>query len=457
MKISFQEVNKILSTLPISYYLKSKASVLLSEDEKASSIDLITKNIIISYPQIQNLKCKKSETLVRTTLYHEVGHAILTPRPFKITIDSKIYNIFEDEREETILKNYFLGVKFKEVLLESYKNMQIKTPLDKFFYCVRLRGGGDEINDLINQVIVKWKHLRYSYEPQNLDEYQNDIMKIYFYIVRAFNPTEEEIKTFLSIKSIETLDVMTNDEVSDQINSMFTSLPSFENKSFSNKIKSLLLSRKANLSNNASSKRTYTGKLVPKSVNNPNTDYKWHTKKGDGFLKYHQKLRINLFIDQSGSFKKDEPIVNSMLKTLVQLERQIEDFEFTLTTIDTDITTKSKYLKYIDCEGGNCLSPKLFTVFKKLQNPKYKIINIVLLDGDIATDTLVYEGKAYKAFSEFQVQNLKAFNTKNTLIISDFSNKKYLDQYCILPKKKYTFDYTKELEKNIIMILKIFL
>ncbi len=457
MKISFQEVNKILATLPISYYLKSKASVLLSEDEELSSIDLITKNIIISYPQIQNLKCKKSETGIRTCLYHEVGHAILTPRPFKITIDKKIYNIFEDEREETILTNYFIGVKFKEVLVENYKNMKIKTPLDKFFYCVRLRGGGDEINDLINQVIVKWKYLKYSYEPQLLDDYQNDIMKIYFYIVRAFNPSEEEVKEYLSSCSIQSLEVMTPDEVSESITSVFATLPSFENKSFSTKIKSLLLSRKTKLSNNASSKRTYTGKLVPKSVNNPNTEYKWHTKKGDGFLKYHQKLKINLFIDQSGSFKKDEAIVNSMLKTLVQLERQIDDFEFTLTTIDTTITTKTRYSKYIDCKGGNCLSPELFKVFKKLQDPKCKVINIVLLDGDIATDTLVYEGQAYKAFSEFQVQNLKAFNTKNTLIISDFSNKKYLDKYCLLPKKRYTYDYTKELEKNILTILKIFL
>jgi len=456
MKASFKEVNNILKTLPISYYLKTKARVVLSETEESSSIDLLTKEIIISYPQIQRLKYKKLESVIRTMLYHEVGHAILTPRPYKLTIDHRIYNIFEDEREECILGNYFLDVKFRDFLVENNKNFKIKEPLDKFFYCVRLRGGGDEINNLINEVINKWKYLKFSYEAQNIEDYQNDIMKLYFYIVTSQNPTQEEIKEHMSY-NIKMPSFLTEEEISGTIQGVFNSIPSFENKGFTTKIKTILQKRKTNLSNNASSKRTYTGKLVPKSINNPTTEYRWHSKKGDGFLKYHQKLKINFFIDQSGSFKKDETIVNSMFKELISVESKIEDFEFTLTTIDTDIKTYTKNLRYINCKGGNCLSPKLIKAFKKLQDPKCQVINIVLLEGDIATDTLVYEGQAYKPFSDFQTQNLSAFNSKNTIIISDFSNKKYLDKYCILCKKRYTFNYTKELEKNLITVLKVFL
>ena len=115
MKVSLAQVEGILKTLPIGLYALSRVETTLSADEETSFYNPVTNSITISYPIIA-LGLEKVtnpdliETAVRTMLYHEVSHAILTPRNL---YNTDIRNIAEDERIETLLRNYYLGVDFK--------------------------------------------------------------------------------------------------------------------------------------------------------------------------------------------------------------------------------------------------------------------------------------------------------------------------------------------------------
>ena len=121
-----------------------------------------------------------------------------------------------------------------------------------------------------------------------------------------------------------------------------------------------------------------------------------------------------------------------MLKELSYLERKIEDFKYDLITIDTEIRLAPKNKKYIICQGGNCISPRTEQVFKSVQTNNYKIINIVLFNGCAATD------RYNPIVTEAQWIYSKAFNTYNTIIISDNSNRDYLEHYCSKAKRIYT-------------------
>lgn len=118
MKVEFKEVERIIKTLPVGYYLTRGALVTLSPDSKATFARIINDEIVISYPMIASglAPLPKSddpelvERAVRCLLYHEVSHLFITPANGS---SGARYNIFEDERMETLLRKYYLKVNFK--------------------------------------------------------------------------------------------------------------------------------------------------------------------------------------------------------------------------------------------------------------------------------------------------------------------------------------------------------
>lgn len=462
MEITFNLVEEILNQLPISYYLKRKTRVSLSKDEDTSFIDLVTGDIVISYSQIVNSINNTSldiEENIRCNLYHEISHALLSPRPKKLTIDKDVFNCFEDERIENLLGNYYLDVDFKKHILEKYKSFIPNTPYEFFFACVRLRGGGVELNKEINDLIIKWKNLRFDFRPQNTTAYEEDINRLYHKIVRQFYIEKEELKeseeeniSYTLVSPSETYSEDTMEELSEYLT---TKLESYRDNDFRQQAELIINSRDSEKAKNSESKNTYSGRLNPKMIGRPNDDYKWFMKKGDGLYRDNQGLKLNLFIDQSGSYRELEINTNSILKELCIIERKIKDFKFDLVVIDTDIELKSKNHRFIECGGGNCLSTKLLTYFNHIQELDSKTVNLVLLNGDMATDTYKDGLLTVPPFSDMQYHNLHAFNSNNTIIISDNSNKKALEQYCKRAKKIYTKDYVKEFKKYILKSLKI--
>ena len=90
MNISFEKVKSILKTLPISYYTKVKIEYELSDSADASYFEPVSRKITISYKQIVDAVKNTSiemtdESLVRTLLYHETSHALLTPSDMIMT------------------------------------------------------------------------------------------------------------------------------------------------------------------------------------------------------------------------------------------------------------------------------------------------------------------------------------------------------------------------------------
>lgn len=84
MTITYAKIEQILKTLPIGYYLGHNIKVILSKQNE-SYLNYVDNEIVISAPMIQKaLESQtdenKIEQYVRTLLYHEISHAIMTPQ-----------------------------------------------------------------------------------------------------------------------------------------------------------------------------------------------------------------------------------------------------------------------------------------------------------------------------------------------------------------------------------------
>jgi len=451
---SFELINKILKSLPISYYLKRKANVSLSREIKKSQIDLMTDTIIISYSQISKYDIPSDlENHIRALLYHEVSHAMLSPIPKYFNIDKDIYNIVEDERIETINANTFLDTDFKKTLsIISPLTLSLE-PKTNFFNLVRYRIGTEEEIKLVECLIKKHSYLRYSPKPQNIDEYLEDIKKLYAIcdITSPFYQTKDckqWIQSMLLCQNSEEDKEGKDEHLNTDVFNYY------DNPQFYQKMQSILHSTKLTKGMNASSRPSYSGKIRPKSINKPNDNYKWWTRPGDGFLKNAKKLYLNLFIDQSGSFKPNEDKINSILKELYRIEKTTPNFKVNLITIDTDINISKD--RKINCSGANSLTSKIKHITKQIIKPSNKNINIIMLDG-IAIDKDVIDpitNQLLPKYSQAQYENFKYFNLPNTIIISNNSNKVYLERYCYSTKIIYTSKYLEELEDNILKSFK---
>jgi hypothetical protein len=111
-----EEVIRLVECMTVFYYTNRKIKVVPSEYAQTSYYD--GRGIVISLPQVLtslNL-ATADETAVRSNVYHEVSHAILTPMELlqDSTCRHSTLNIVEDFRIEDILRNYYLDVNFRD-------------------------------------------------------------------------------------------------------------------------------------------------------------------------------------------------------------------------------------------------------------------------------------------------------------------------------------------------------
>ena len=122
MELSFAKCESIISTLPIGFYTGRRIPVTLEKDAETSFYSPMEDKIIVSYPIIQQ-RCQQisgncdEEEAVRSMLYHEVSHAILTPTNDQLDNCFQV-NVMEDERIETVLRHYYHGVNFLQQLYD---------------------------------------------------------------------------------------------------------------------------------------------------------------------------------------------------------------------------------------------------------------------------------------------------------------------------------------------------
>ena len=205
-KITKGEIEQIFNTLPVSYYLGRKINVELN-DGNTSFFDSVKDHICIGANTIIQacsslsddiLKSIDLEEVVRGLLYHEISHVILSPNNLYSvnSIYKDIINIFEDERIECVLKDFYMNVNFKRnvFLLNNYNPAKNpKNALEKFYYIVRFRQGEKEYIDRVNKIIIKYSNINSTYSTHYynskytaVSNYVNDIIELYEDIKKNF-------------------------------------------------------------------------------------------------------------------------------------------------------------------------------------------------------------------------------------------------------------------------------
>lgn len=498
MEISFNEVENIVKTLPIGLYLKRRIELGMDKDSDTSYYVPMEDRVGISYSQIAGGLEKVTdrsfiETAVRTSVYHEVSHAFLTP---KIMDMEDIYNIFEDERIETLLANYYLDTNFKKNVFyingfTSRADLHYpKDAMDAFYQLVRFRQGyawADLLAE-VDKIIIEYKHLnnasgtRYGhcdYSKGGVYDYEYAIRKLYDEVCKRFGSTpppsaegegtgtgtgsggkfKDDIigggkpmsesesagnsspsdETFMDGGHSKVAGELTEKDIKD----LFEKASSvFVDTGMQNTLETII-SNFNKKNNGGSAINSYSGRFNPRAV--ARDDYRYFEKAlpVNGNNRYGT-CHLNLFIDKSGSFMSSETVVNTLLKALTNIEKHNRNFTLDVVFCGHgEKVCKTIAERQIKCGGGNCLDKEIFPIFKKLQKNGTCNYNIVLFDGDAFSDG----GKQYHSF--------KAFDTNNTTIISDTNNKLYLDEDVKRAKVIYTNDYTQELIKNITRVLEV--
>ena len=495
MEINFMETKAIADALPIGIYAKRRIRCSLREDENTSFYSPMTDEIIISYPQITGaLKMtpedEDKEVAIRSMLYHEVSHAILTGWNGRVTDQ---FNIFEDERIETVLNDFYLDVDFAKQVYRIngiQSNDDLKAPknaLDAFYQLVRFHKGDADLLDKVKKLLVKYAPL--SKTMLNLPsgdgwwDYNREINDLFNEVKKRFGepPVSEDDgcesedgdgsgKSGDSGKSKDGKDKkdksgMTDGDgkkvaidVKDAIKKaleagadgdmleILKEMNSLE-KVFSDGVApaydddlykkfDVIISNFNKKNNSGASLTGYSGVFNPRSAGRE--DYRYFDRKAtvNGTNKFGT-FHLNLFLDNSGSFCDNAPIVNAVLGALVRLEKVNRNFSFDVVHCGVGeelITDKAKI--GLTCDDGTRLDYDAIDIYRKLQKPSTYNYNIVLYDGSC------YDRRYNDAF--------KAFNHSNTTIISDISNREEIERYAPNAKQIITKRYTENLLNNIV-------
>lgn len=237
--LTFAEVNEIVKTLPIGYYLGARINAQLSETCKASYYDPMNYRIVISYPMLADIMDDNSiEEDARCLLYHEVSHTMLTPKDlyscamdiwyaiyksktfrvldnnsqlqaeikagkypninttydYILNIIKPIYedkpliqsliNVFEDQRIETLNKGIFLKVDFpnfiKKVSKYDPNDKGFKNFYEFFYRIVRFNDIEPEIVKLVYDAIYDSYELNANSKYYAQREYGGRILDVIF-------------------------------------------------------------------------------------------------------------------------------------------------------------------------------------------------------------------------------------------------------------------------------------
>ena len=155
MEISFAQVEIIFNSIPIGYYLGRRIEIELDDNmSPVAYFNPVTDKIVISYGIImmamrsieRPLSSNEIEVIVRSLVYHEVSHVILTPTyqellDYQYSYDNKyeIVNVFEDERIETIMRHFYLNTDFRRtvVLVNNFHGEEPTDAFSAFYQLVR--------------------------------------------------------------------------------------------------------------------------------------------------------------------------------------------------------------------------------------------------------------------------------------------------------------------------------
>ena len=204
MELSFAKCESIVNTLPIGFYTGRRINVRVDKDAETSYYDPMEDSIVVSYPIIAHRmevmpegSCDEEEA-VRSMMYHEVSHAILTPA--ESLRNSFAVNCMEDERIETVLKSYFHGVNFRKQLLDVHggKIPQATDAKSAFFNAVRFGLGTGKVQKEVQRIINEFASMNRTTERWEktigAGYYEEAIEDLYKMVQKEFKANPEEFQ-----------------------------------------------------------------------------------------------------------------------------------------------------------------------------------------------------------------------------------------------------------------------
>lgn len=532
MELTLAKCQTILDTLPIGYYIGRRVNVMMDEKADVSTYSPLEDTIRIAYKQIARRAKFTSENtseeeVVRSMLYHEISHALLsTDHEDFFKRDDNSHGIFEDERIETVLKDYYIGVDFKKQLKEIHGNM-IPPAMDKdsaFFNAVRFRIAPERILDKIDGIISRFGSLNRTtpYNPEWI-KYCRAVEQLYEEITKdfpknesAYNPPPNsmggEAQNMDRVESQkqngngegqennseqqkgegenqngegenqngenqnQNGEGEANGENSEQQSEIYKGDPfktdPCKNREQMRKAMGACVCTKPTLSENeqkqlveftrtvemiianfnkknsgGSGINAYSGVFNPRAV--ARNDYRYF----DRSMSMHGNNRfgtchLNLFIDASGSMHYNERIVNGIIASLTEVERKNSNFTMDISFIDHEYRDCETIRDRVYCAcGGNAIPKDMKERFLKRQLPNTCNYNIILFDGDAICNSFPGMTEAIRRFG--------AFDYKQTTLITDPSNEKYLGNGFKSAKVVITRNYTAELIDHITKALMV--
>lgn len=508
MELTFAKCEAIANTLPIGLYTGRRIPVEVAEKETHSFYSTMEDRIVISYPiiaermkQIKDGTCDDEEA-IRSMLYHEVSHAILTPTELPADIP---VNIFEDERIESVLRNYYHGVNFRKQLYDIHGGHAPKATNAEtaFFNAVRFGLGSGDIQKEVGRLLKKYSKMnrnakRWSdSKEQGYIDYRDDIHNLYRAIEKDFRKNPDDYNEPQSgegngeMKQMDSMQSGNGQQQASQNNpqngksqskdgegqeeSQFSlnrdsELPDLSMKDIQRMV-GQCLGNKSGVSEEEQEKldefqktaemiignfnkkngggsgiNTYSGVFNPRNVARKDYRYFDRAMTTQGNNKFGT-CHLNLIIDCSGSFHPNVALTNGILAVLSEIERKNRNFSMDVAFINHEfhICQTVRERKMV-ANGGNDIPDDMKEILMKLQKPQTCNYNIILFDGDaICNRWGSYDGN--KLFG--------VFDMKQTTLITDPDNEQYMNPPFTSTKVIVTRDYTAELIKHITNALTI--
>ena len=485
MELTKVNAERITKTLPIGFYTGRNIPVTIDDEHEMSWYNPKEDTIGISLEQlgmgtkgIDDLM--EFERMVRSNFYHEVSHAILTPQEM-MALPHR--NIFEDERIERLLKDYYFGVDFKKSLyaINGYPPSKPESPEQWFFLLCRYGIGKPELLEKVAEIIECHKEKNRNSNPY---DYQTDIDNLYkelqedmeknpeYYEGIADKLEKGEMPSGGDLKGggdsgdsegdgdcegdgegesagipdkgegmsrAQILEQMKRasapkERLDENLYNTMTAL--FENYKRKNKGGSALQAHSGVLNTRLADRADYRMFERPSPCRGSNQ-----------FGSFH----LNLFIDVSGSFHCNDNTVNNFLRVLDRIEQTNSMFTYDVITVGAPNREEilPRHKREIHSDGGNHLSKRIFEIFRKQQLPQTYNYNIIMFDGDaysndcsMPSNVRLPDGKGFLAFA-----------ASNCTIITDHDNKEYIDKWCPTTRTIYTRNFCQEFFKNIQQIM----
>ena len=510
MKATFLQVKAVTDTLPIGFYTSRKIEAVLTEDTESSWYDPLRDTINISYKQltegIERITEDKFEMVIRSNYYHEVAHAMLTPKDLPC---HSWFNIFEDERIERVTANLFYGINFAEAFNAICGKIAIPatSPEHAFFNLVRYHYGAKKWLNEVDKLIEKHKKIHRNSGEDRTSMWSSSEASIYYNNVKDLwerfskewkkdpksaegegiegesaedkegkggsgykgdikatpkDTAKGEAESESKGKGEESKSGMATESKPDGSHTstkaimsakdmkalMSTIADSMMNPEFYHST-SILFENFRRKNSKGSGINGYSGVLNPRLADRP--DYRMFERSvssrgSNSFGTFH----LTLYIDTSGSFYRNDEATNKIIKSLILIEQKNHNFTFDVVTMGREEKISPKSNRFIISEGGNHLSGEIFDIYRKMQLPQTYNYNIVLFDGD------AYSNDVNRAIIKKWLpdgKGFQAFNNNNCMIITDPYNEKYITKYAPSVKVIYTRDYVDELTDNVMKAL----